>query len=164
VRFGVGIVEVTRGQNGTHWHAHLHILAYADYMNQRDLSHLWSRITHGSHIVDIRQVRGSAHVTDYVTSYVTKPPDDVTQHSAELTAEWYEAVTRQHWVLRFGRKGLVPPREEKPRFSDWLIVCSLEQLLREDGPEHVFDSARARLLKQHRAEHEGLLNHVIDST
>lgn len=129
VRYGAAVIEVTRGRKNTHWHAHLHIIAWADYLDSRKLSALWRKVTHGSFIVDVRRVRTSDDVANYVAGYLTKPPDDAVLGSAELTAEWYAAITRQHWVIRFGNRKLVPTKEEQPKAFDWVRVCSLQELL-----------------------------------
>lgn len=164
VRYGVAVVEVTRGKRGDHWHAHLHCVAWSDYLDARKLSALWRTITVGSFIVDVQRVKCSDDVAAYVASYLTKPPDEAVLHSADNTAQWYDASTRQHWVIRFGNRKLLPPRTEPQRFSDWMIVCSLGELLAAHG-ELPLKSA-ARLLFRSRitaAERETLLN-VIDST
>lgn len=130
VRYGAAVIEVTRGRKNTHWHAHLHIIAWADYLDSRKLSAVWRKVTHGSFIVDVRRVRSSDDVANYIAGYITKPPDDAVLASDSLTEEWYAAITRQHWVIRFGNRKLVPAKQERPKAFDWIRVCSLQELLK----------------------------------
>lgn len=164
VRYGVAVVEVTRGKRGDHWHAHLHCVLLSDFMPQAELSRLWRRITHGSFIVDIRPVKQHDSVADYLCGYITKPPDAAVTASPSLAEEWYRAITRSHWVIRFGSRKLMPPAKPRERFSDWIIVCSLERLLTQSPtlpPRQAAHAYRIAMLARHDKE---LLTRVLDST
>lgn len=163
VKYGVAVVEVTRGKRGTHWHAHLHCIIWADFIKQQTLSDLWRKITCGSFIVDIRRVKSSDDVTDYMTSYLTKPPPEAVMLQDTLAEEWYRAVTAQHWVIRFGSRKLLPPKTEPVKARDWERVCSLQELLAYADQLSLKEAAAQILTKrQQRAEME-LLTNVLDS-
>ena len=164
VRYGVAVVEVTRGRRNDHWHAHLHCVAWSDYLDARKLSALWRKITVGSFIVDVKRVKTSDDVAAYVASYLTKPPDDAVLNSATNTAEWYQASTRQHWVIRFGSRKLLPPRTDPPRFHDWQIVCSLSELLSVADGQPLKAAARRYFGNQLAAAEAELLIRAIDTT
>lgn len=66
--------EVKVGRDGL-WHPHLHILAAGRFIDQKDLSREWHKITGDSSIVDIRRPPERRQVLTYVTKYVTKPLD-----------------------------------------------------------------------------------------
>lgn len=67
---GCFVVEVT-GHRGN-WHAHIHAIIYAQFIDWRQLLNLWKKVSGGSHI-DIRQVPAKAAI-GYVTDYCTKHP------------------------------------------------------------------------------------------
>lgn len=79
-------LEITVNKNG--WHAHLHILAEAPYLDQRELSAAWRSITDGAgYIVDIRRVTELRGGVREAVKYVTKPETIVPQRrylAAEL--------------------------------------------------------------------------------
>lgn len=163
VRYGMAVIEVTRGKRGTHWHAHLHCVLWCSFMKQQQISDLWRKITCGSFIVDIRRVKSSDDVSDYVTTYLTKPPPEVVLQDDGLAEEWYRAVTAQHWIVRFGRKSLLPPRVEPVKARDWQPVCSLQTLLNFASDRPLKEAAALiRSRKHQRAEME-LIAHVLDS-
>lgn len=65
---GAYVIELTHGVHG--WHAHLHIIAFGQFIPQRFLSRQWNGIS-GSPIVDIRKA-DPRDLTTYVTKYITK--------------------------------------------------------------------------------------------
>lgn len=73
VEGGVFFTQITRNSETNTWHPHLHILADADYIRQRDLAAAWQSITLTSKIVDIRAVRTVEHAVNYVSRYVATP-------------------------------------------------------------------------------------------
>lgn len=164
VRYGVAVVEVTRGKRGDHWHAHLHCVAWSKYLDARKLSAIWRKITSGSFIVDVQRVKTSDDVASYVSSYLTKPPDDAVLQSVSNSQEWYQASTRQHWVIRFGSRKLLPPRTEPQRFHDWIVVCSLGELLAAAGDLPLKAAARQVFGKRIAAAETELLRRAIDTT
>lgn len=72
VRAGVYTVEITRGQDGGHWHVHLHALVIGSYIDQAGLSEAWQRASGGSRIVDVREVKDHAQGVYYVAKYAAK--------------------------------------------------------------------------------------------
>lgn len=129
VRYGVAVVEVTRGESHDHWHVHLHAVCWSAFIPWDELKRLWKRITCGSFIVNVRPCSDTATLTNYLTSYLTKAPDESVFASDDLAREWYRALTAQHWVIRFGSRKLLPPKKEPQRFHDWSIVCRLRDIL-----------------------------------
>jgi hypothetical protein len=163
VQYGVAIVEVTRGKYGTHWHAHLHCVIWSRWLAQTQISNIWRKITCGSFVVDIRRVKDSAEVCDYVSTYLTKPPPQAVTQQDELAQEWYHAVTAQHWVIRFGSRKLLPPRVEEPKARDWQIVCSLQTLLRIAADRPLKEAADYYRRHKRATQLQELTNYVLDT-
>lgn len=164
VRYGLAVVEVTRGSTGKRWHVHLHAVLLSDYMPQQELSRLWRKVTHGSFIVDIRPVKQQEAVSDYIAGYVTKPPPHSVTASPSLAAEWYNAVTRAHWVVRFGIRKLIPKTPQRPKFTDWKEVCSLELLLHTHPNLPPRQAAHVLRLTMLANADQEILDHVLNST
>jgi hypothetical protein len=162
--FGMAVVEVTRGAKGNHWHAHLHVVVWAAYYNNVLLSQQWKRITCGSFITDVQRCRDTGKLREYVAGYVCKPPAEACYHSRELAAEWYRALRRAHWVIRFGPRGKTPKAESSPKVNDWQTVCRLAELLPWLEGANVKDAVAAFQQHTHHTQYEELIDHVIDTT
>jgi hypothetical protein len=101
VRGGVYVLEVTRGADGRHWHAHVHVICDGQYWAQRDISRVWLRVTGDSPIVDIRAVHSRASAAAYVAKYVSKPTGQSEWDPAEL-CEFADAMHGRRMVHTFG--------------------------------------------------------------
>lgn len=71
VHGGCFVIEVT-GRPGS-WHAHIHAIIFARFMDWRSILNTWQKVSGGQHI-DIRQIPPGAAL-GYVTMYTTKTPD-----------------------------------------------------------------------------------------
>lgn len=69
---GAYVLEVTRPSQN--WHAHLHILVHAKYIDVYELSPIWHKITGDSFIVYVNDVYSNP--TWYLTKYLTKAHGD----------------------------------------------------------------------------------------
>jgi len=70
---GIWFFQLKKSDTDDLWHPHLHCVLDSDFLPHNHLSLLWERITHGSPIVDIRQVRNPESAADYVARYATSP-------------------------------------------------------------------------------------------
>jgi hypothetical protein len=163
VRYGVAVVEVTRGESRDHWHVHLHAVCWSTFIPWAELKRLWKRITCGSFIVNVRPCSDTDTLTKYLTSYLTKPPDASVFESDDLAREWYHALTAQHWVIRFGSRKLLPPKKEAQRFHDWSVVCRLQDILPAVGDAGWKAAAIAFHAHIPHRQAKELLNHVLES-
>lgn len=71
---GVAVLEIKLSAD-KRWHPHLHVVADAEYMPQRELADAWRKASGGSFIVDIREVKNPAHAAGYIAKYLTKGVD-----------------------------------------------------------------------------------------
>lgn len=70
---GVWFFQIKWSKDSSQWHPHLHCLIDSGYIPQAELSDVWSRITNGSKVVDIRQVRTPKEAAEYVARYAARP-------------------------------------------------------------------------------------------
>lgn len=144
---GVAIIEVTRSRETGDWHPHLHVIAAAPYIPQAALKAEWWKASKTSTIVDIRQIKGKTAVANYVSDYLTKPPDAQVTASEELSRQWSIAMQRTHWVIPFGKRGSLPklPPDDGP--DDWVNVGRLDVLASRDEPYRNPDWALSTLIE-----------------
>lgn len=99
---GAAFLEITRGENGDHWHPHLHCILQGNWIDKFDLSNAWLKATGDSKIVKIKLIRGSAEVIGYVTKYVTKTlPSSVIRNRDHL-GEAILALKGRRLLYAFG--------------------------------------------------------------
>lgn len=164
IDFGIGAIEVTRGKHRDHWHVHIHIIAWGRFYPHDLLERQWRRITYGSFKVDVQRCAKPSSVRHYISDYITKPPAEAAFDDDGLADEWYKAVMRQHWVIRFGKRKLMPKAEDPPKVRDWETVCRLTELIPYIGDDGWRAAVEAMKYRQHANEHEELISRVIDST
>ena len=70
---GVYTLEVTRNEDTGLWHPHLHIVYAGAFIPQQELSELWQKITAGSPVVSISEVRDKGSVSYELAKYIGKP-------------------------------------------------------------------------------------------
>ena len=157
---GCAVVEITWNDERKQWHPHLHCLIHSHFMPQKLLSEKWRQLTKGSRIVDIREIRSAAKAADYVSSYLAKPPCDLTKLPEGKLGEWVAASLRHHWLIQWG-KALPPDKDvlwdELP--NDWEPLGTLKTLL-ENLPEYanIYQLSRESLLTALKGDwndHEG---------
>jgi hypothetical protein len=73
IRGGVWFFQLKQSGSPSTWHPHLHCLIDADYIPQSKLSALWSKVTGGSTVVDIRACKSVSATAEYVARYATSP-------------------------------------------------------------------------------------------
>jgi len=101
VRGGLFVVEVTRGQRGDHWHAHLHVLAEGSYFAYKTLTAAWASAIGATGITDIRAVHSRLQAANYVTKYVSKGAD-TKSWSDETLCDYARGIFRRRLYGTFG--------------------------------------------------------------
>lgn len=99
---GVAFVEVTWNAATRRWHPHLHILCTGSYLPQPLLSGLWSQITGGSFICDVRAVTDLDKVAAYVVKYASKPMNTAIYRDQRALREAVDALQGRHLCITFG--------------------------------------------------------------
>lgn len=70
---GIWFFQVTKNEKTGLWHPHLHIAIDGKYVDIKQISKQWERITHGSSIVDIKEVKDPKKCAEYVSRYASQP-------------------------------------------------------------------------------------------
>jgi hypothetical protein len=109
VTHGFAILEITRNQKTKQWHPHLHILAHVRFLDWSKLRSVWSRLTHGSNVIDCRRISNEHDAVTPLLAYMGKPPSDSVLHDDEAMIELYRALHSQHLLIRFGKPPIKPP-------------------------------------------------------
>ena len=130
VRYGYGMIEITRNEETASWHPHMHIIAFCKYIPHRELSNHWRAITRGSYIVHITAIRNSKHASGYVAKYCGKGPDAAVIADADLMREWFEGVSGSRLLIRFGKEAPpFPDRVHDGYPDDWQYEYRLSAIL-----------------------------------
>lgn len=69
---GAYVVEVTRGQHGTHWHVHLHILVEGTFFPHDLLHALWSEAVGSRSRIEIKALHDRDGAVSYIAKYMAK--------------------------------------------------------------------------------------------
>ena len=146
VTHGFAVIEITRNGKTHQWHPHLHILGHVRFLDWSKLRAAWTRLTHGSNIIDCGIVRTNADAIRYVLAYLGKPPPETVLHDDAAMLELYKAMHGQHLLIRFGRPPIKPPAAEPHKLpSDLVWLGSVETLI----DEAIGGSERARMHIEH---------------
>ena len=134
VRYGYGVVECKLDESGGQWHPHLHIIACAEYMPQRDLSKGWLRATGDSSYLHIEGVSDRAKAIDYVTKYAAKGIGimQFVDHKDRL-AEYTSAIAGNRLVIKFGKPPKpvlqAPDPEGEEVDKEYDLICTIDELI-----------------------------------
>lgn len=126
---GALFVELTRGELGTHWHTHAHVLVRCPFLDWAEMRANWFRITGDSHVVNIRAVRDSAEGAWYAGKYATKGFDHTVLHSPAALVAAIHGLRSRRLVAPFGDWWNRPKDEQEPKVGEWVFLWSLETVL-----------------------------------
>lgn len=133
------VLELKIGRDDR-WHPHLHCIIKGRWMDQKEISREWQRVTGDSSIVDIRPVKDQPEVAAYVTKYLTKPvSQDVITNPSRLK-EAIEALKGRRLINASGCWKNVKLREkpEKVQPADGFEkIGRLEHVLFSREPEMI---------------------------
>jgi hypothetical protein len=73
VKGGIWFFQVKKSKTDGLWHPHIHILFEGRFIEHEQIKTIWSQITHGSTVVDIRAVKDPKKAADYVARYAAAP-------------------------------------------------------------------------------------------
>jgi len=134
---GVAICEIKHGLDGHTWHPHLHIIVEGKYLPHADLKTHWLRITEDSYIVDIRPVRSTEHLLNYVTKYVSKPLDSSVYATDETLTDAMQAMHGRRTCLTFGSwRGLdLTAHDDETEWESIGPLSDLLELARDGDPD-----------------------------
>jgi len=125
---GAAFGEIKIGERSGRWHPHLHVIAEGAFIDQKELSRAWHRITGDSTIVDIKRVDSVERAASYVAKYVTKPADASVFANTELLDEFVCAIAGRRLCSTFGSwRGFcldAPPPDD----VQWITLGSVHSL------------------------------------
>jgi hypothetical protein len=127
---GMAAVEVTRSEQTSLWHPHLHILVHADWLDQKTLSEEWLKATGDSSIVHVSLVEKTEAAVREVTKYVAKPIHRSIDFHADALQELIRALHGRHLLVTFGswrKDPLLKESEEAPE-GTWKFWGTLHTL------------------------------------
>jgi len=125
---GVAFVETTLSRTDGHWHPHLHLICTGNYLPHSELAPLWSQVTKGSNVVDVRLVRDHAEVAGYVLGYVRKPLKSHLLHNEPKLVELIQAYAGRRTVITFGTWHHLKLWKTDPA-TGWSYLCTLEEFV-----------------------------------
>jgi hypothetical protein len=125
---GVAFVETTLSQTTGRWHPHLHLICTGNYLPHAELVSVWSQVTDGSSIVDVRLVRDHKDVANYVLGYVRKPLKSHLLHNQPRLIELIEAYAGRRTVITFGTWHSLKLWQTDPEVG-WHYLCTLEEFV-----------------------------------
>lgn len=129
VEGGIAFCEIKWSVKSQKWHPHLHILCHGKYLPQKTLADEWYAATGTSWMVDIRIVKDTHKVAEYVSKYVTKGYDRSVYATESVLAEAATALHGRRCVLTFGDwRGFV--LNEKTTDEGWEVIERLSSLIR----------------------------------
>ncbi len=128
---GATFLQVHVSQADGLWHVHLHTIARGKWLDARELSLAWLKVTGDSDNVHVSKVEGDERVIREVTRYAAKPVDGDTTEDPDALAEMMRALTGRHLCFTWGRwRGwkltqLMPDGRKR----DWIGVGRLSDLV-----------------------------------
>lgn len=126
---GVWFFQITKSKTDGLFHPHLHILCDGKYVPQVELSAIWSEITHGSYIVDIRKVRDPKKAADYVARYASAPCRLLSM-GLESAIEVVDAMHGRRICGTFGTGKMIQLAPKKcPDSDDWEFMAGVGEVL-----------------------------------
>lgn len=123
----IAVLQVTFNASTQQWHPHLHVVHHGKFIDYRALRAAWSAVTHGSDIVDIREIHNSQQAADYVTRYVSRPLDDDPTIPPPRLCEFVTAIKGRRLLIASGKAPLTLPDIEDDG-HEWQYVDSLAGL------------------------------------
>lgn len=127
-RGGIFFFQVKLNKSATEWHPHLHVVLDSDYIAHKQLSAAWAKITKGSMVVDIREIKDPEKAADYVARYAATPAD-ITTMPQQKALDLMRALSGRRLCGTWGTAaGLHLLKPEKPIADDWINVGSWTQV------------------------------------
>lgn len=136
-RGGAMVCEVKLGEDHM-WHPHLHVICEGSWIDQRELSAAWLKITKDSHVVDVRLLSRAKDAANYVSKYITKGCSDNVWHDRDRAQEWVLASKSLRICGTFGTWRGFRLTKVDTTAEDWKVICSMSSLYQRarDGELH----------------------------
>jgi Replication protein len=153
---GVATLEVKWSPTTRLWHPHLHVITEGNFIDQRDLSEAWLKITGDSNIVDVRSINKDRDVAWYLAKYITKGTSPEAWADDDAAQEWVIATKGVRVAATFGSWRGVKLMEKPADPKDWRDHGRLVNIVRSARAGEIWAIAMLRNIKhaEFRAEKE----------
>lgn len=129
IKGGVWFFQITKSKTDGLWHNHLHIIADGRYIPVSDLSSIWSDITSGSSIVDVRAVKNPKKTAEYVARYASCPCR-LSDLDDDAAIELVDALSGRRICGTFGTaKELQLVPKKCPDSEDWEYMAGVSEVM-----------------------------------
>lgn len=137
-RGGAFMLEVKWSARSREWHPHLHVITDGSWMDKRDLSREWLKVTGDSTSVDVRALDDAKHAAHYLVKYVTKGTSSEVWDDKEAAQEWITATRGIRVCSTFGNWRGMKLSKPTIKYDDWVKVCRLDNLIQrvQAGEQH----------------------------
>lgn len=99
---GAAIFECKYDRETGMWHPHLHIVAEGYFLDHKNLSDEWYKITKDSFRVDIRAIKSARDAAYYVAKYTSKGTNDDVWADRAVAAEWVRTMRGRRTCATYG--------------------------------------------------------------
>lgn len=123
---GACFLECKIGEGSGMWHPHLHIITEGKYIDCRELSREWHKVTGDSSIVKIKAVPDNSARAAYVTKYVTKPADNSVFAVQAMLDEFICAIGGRRLAMTYGTWRGLKLDGDAPTDEKWITMGSVE--------------------------------------
>ncbi len=121
---GVWFFQVKKSKSDNKWHPHLHALIDGDYLDKFKLSKLWSEISGGSFVVDIKTVKDKDNAIRHVARYAARP-SALADLDIDDACEMVSAMRGVRLVGTWGTARKISLRPKKPDDAEsWVQIGS----------------------------------------
>lgn len=131
-RGGVWFFHIKKSQTDGRWHPHLHMLVDSDFLEHKEISKLWAKITGGSKIVHIKAVTNPQNSVKHAARYSAEPCD-LSKHTVIDSLEVFYALHGKRICGTWGSARMISfrpkPREDSKQWKtigNWQTVIGLK--------------------------------------
>lgn len=128
---GIWFFHIKRSRSDGYWHPHLHCLMDSEWIDKKELSTLWSKITGGSYVVHLKTVENPHNSVGHAARYSAEPCDVSTMPESDALEVFY-AMHGKRLCGTWGtgrtmdlRKPKDPECKKWKSIGDWNEVRSL---------------------------------------
>lgn len=131
-RGGVWFFHIKKSQTDGRWHPHLHMLVDSDFLEHKEISKLWAKITGGSKIVHVKAVTNPQNSVKHAARYSAEPCD-LSKHTVVDSLEVFYALHGKRICGTWGSARMISfrpkPREDSKQWKtigNWQTVIGLK--------------------------------------
>lgn len=127
-RGGVWFFHIKKSKNDHRWHPHLHMLIDSEFLDSKEVSKLWAKITGGSKIVHVKAVTNPTNSVKHAARYSAEPCD-LSTHSLIDSLEVFYALHGRRIAGTWGTARMISfrPKPQEDR-KQWKTLGSWEMV------------------------------------